>query len=425
MLRAERRRHGDVIAAASLAVAVVVAAVALWSTSPVSRTSAVPVTGTIPSAPPGPTDVPATMIEVWRAPSAATSAPVVAGPVVVTGDVSAADPASGSDHATTADPAGGGGTVAGRDALTGRPRWSYSRDLPLCTVGSGWGNAIAVFRNGGYCSEVTTVVPGTGRRGPQRNSDVHPGGRLLDDGYLVTASGPDYLEVWRSDLVKTMAYGATRTDAQPGRQPRPQCRHAGVAVTEGRVAVLERCPGEPTDRLTLLRPDGNEADSPEEQFSVALPAAGARLVAVNSDRVAVLLPGPPRLSIRDEDGAEVAVHPLDLPPADLAPESPGGVEPGAESLRVHLWWTGSRTVALDVSELAPRWSVPDTLGPGSLFAGRLVVPVPGGLAVLDADTGARLRTAAVDRGRWDGPVLLDSIGPVLLEQRGPTLVALR
>ena len=197
-----------------------------------------------------------------------------------------------------------------------------------------------------------------------------------------------------------------------------------MAVTEGRVAVLERCTGESNDRLTLLRPDGNEAESPEQQFSVVLPAAGARLVALNAERVAVLLPNPTRLSIRGIDGAELAVYPLELPAPHRAPPPPGGGAPRAEGLRAHLWWTGSRTVALDVSELSPRWTVPASLGPGTPWAGRLVVPVPGGLAVLATDTGARLRTVSVDRAGWSGPVMLDTVGPVLLEQRGPTLVAL-
>ena len=57
---------------------------------------------------------------------------VVAGPVVVTGD---------------------GDAVTGRDALTGEIRWSYTRDIPLCTVGVGFpdnegGRALALYRNG-------------------------------------------------------------------------------------------------------------------------------------------------------------------------------------------------------------------------------------------------------------------------------------
>ena len=53
----------------------------------------------------------------------------------------------------------------------------------------------------------------------------------------------------------------------------------GFAVTPGRLAVLQRCPGEGTDRLTVLVPDGAEADKPEEELSVSLAATGATLVA--------------------------------------------------------------------------------------------------------------------------------------------------
>ena len=57
------------------------------------------------------------MGEAWRAPSNATTTPVVAGPAVVTGD---------------------GDTVSGHDAETGAVAWSYRRDLTLCAVGAGF-----------------------------------------------------------------------------------------------------------------------------------------------------------------------------------------------------------------------------------------------------------------------------------------------
>jgi hypothetical protein len=356
--------------------------------------------------------------------------------VVVTGDANTgsgpdAGPAPHSDTGTArpggpdgaADP--DTGTVTGRDPLTGRARWSYRRNLQLCTVGSGWGSALAVYRRGDYCSEVTALTATTGARGPQRNADTHPATRLFGVGDLVAATGPGYLEVWRSDLVRTLMYGATRADAQPDRQPHRDCRHMSAAGTEDRLAVLERCPGEQTNRLTVLRPDGKEPDSPELEFSINLPAAGARLVAVSTDRVAVLLPNPARLSIRDSQGKEIVSYPIDLPATDLAGDPTDPAVPNTDAVGVQLWWTGSRTVALEASELRPEWDVPGALGPGTLWAGRIVVPVPGGLAVRNADTGAPLSTVALDRGGWHGPVRLGSIGPVLLEQRGPTLVALR
>ena len=188
--------------------------------------------------------------------------------------------------------------------------------------------------------------------------------------------------------------------------------------------VLERCPEEQTDRLTAVRTDGERNDRPEVEFSVLLTASGTKLVAAAADRVAVMLPNPARLSIRDGKGDEIAGHPLDLPPGDLAGDLQGELAPTSDSLRWSLWWTGSRTVGLDIVSLAPVWSRPEALGPGTTWSGRLVIPVRGGLAVLNADTGAPIRVTPVNRGDWTGPVALRSLGSVLVEQRGPTVVAL-
>jgi hypothetical protein len=407
MLRAERRRRSDLVIAAALVTAVAVVVVLFAALGPAAKTELVPADGPIPAAPPAAADVPATLTELWRAPSSATSIPVAEGAAVVTGDNDA-----------------GGGTVLGREPMTGRPRWSYHRDLALCTVGSGWQSAISVFRRGADCADVTKLNPGTGQREKQRNSEVNPDMRLFEVGKLMGAGGANFLEVWRSDLVKTVMYGATRADAQPDRQPHRDCRHLSAAGIEGRLAVLEQCPDEPLDRLTVIRPDGEKTDRPEVEFSVLLPGTGTKLVAVNVDRVAVVLSNPPRLTVWDGKGNETASYPLDVPGADLAVDRTGNVAPTSDSPRWTLWWSGTRTVALDIAELRPVWSVQDALGPGTSWSGRLVVPVRAGLAVLNADTGAVLRTIPVARAGYSGPVALRTQGSVLLEQRGPTVVAL-
>jgi hypothetical protein len=189
--------------------------------------------------------------------------------------------------------------------------------------------------------------------------------------------------------------------------------------------VLERCPGEAGDRLTVLLPDETEADRPNQDVSTLLPTKGARLIALTADRSAVLLPNPARLSIRGHDGAELASYPLDLPPGDLAGDPPGEVVPTTDIPGAMLWWTGSRTIALDSTDLHPLWTVPGALGPGTLMAGAPVLPVPNGLVELNPADGRVLRTVAVNRGDYQGPVMLAALGPVLLEQRGPTVVALR
>jgi outer membrane protein assembly factor BamB len=396
------------VVAVGIALVVAVAAVVLTVTSPHAGTRSTPAVTPV-GQPPAAAAVPDGFQEAWRARSTATPVPVVAGPVVVTGD---------------------DGVVAGRDADTGDVRWSYARNLPLCTVGGGFpdragGVALALYRNGDWCSELTSLRADTGARDRQRNPDVRPGTRLLEGGSLVTATGVHYLEVMRSDLVRTVEYGDVPTPRQVGRQPRPACESTGFAPTGGRLAVLQHCPDEKTDRLTVLDPDGAESDKPQEEFSVLLPVRGATLVAASDDRVAVALPNPPRLQLLDRSGTQVGLIGLDLPAGDLARPPADGVAPvRVDGDRVY-WWTGSRTVALDGLDLTPLWTRPDTLGPGTDYAGRLLMPVPAGLAVLDADSGDVERTLALPRPEGDEPVSSAVLGDVLLEQRGPDLVALR
>jgi hypothetical protein len=380
----------------------------LWATSPHRGTVSTPAAAPV-LAPLGAGTLPAGFAEAWRAASGATPAPVVAGPVVVTGD---------------------GEAVTGRDALTGEARWSYTRDIPLCTVDAGFpdndgGRVLALFRNGTWCSELTSLHPDTGTRDRQRNPDVRPGTRLLDTGSLVTATGATYLEVFRSDLVRTVEYGDVPTPRQVGRQPRATCESTGFAATSGRLAVLQRCPDEATDRLTVLVPDPAEADKPQEEFSVPLTVANATLVAMSDERVAVALPDPPRLELLDRSGVRVGLLGLDVPAADLASPPADGVATVTTDGDHVYWWTGSHTLELDGFELTPAWTVADTLGPAITYADELLVPVPAGVAVLEGDTGRVTQTLDVARDDRRAPVVPAVQGEMLLEQRGAELVALR
>lgn len=410
-VRPERRRRGDVVAATTLVLALVAITAMLWWSGPAAGTSSV--TAAVPiSAPPAATAVPAAFIEAWRAASAATPVPVAIGPAVVSAD---------------------GSTVIGHEALTGVERWRYARDLPLCTVGSGFpaadggfGRVLAVYQHGDYCSELTALRSDTGGRAAQRNPDVRPGTRLLGGDTLVALTGADHLEILRSDLVRTLEFGDVPAPEQPAGQPRTGCAFGSFALATDRIGVLERCPGEPTDRLTVLDTDGPDgAEKPEEQFSVLLPSAGASLIALSGDRTAVALPGPPRLAILDRAGLQVALMELDVPDTDLAADPPGGVPAVVANGQQLLWWTGSHTIALDATELTPTWTLPGTLGAGVPYAGALLVPMPDGLLEVDAATGAGLRTVAVERANRTAPIRLAAQGEVLLEQRGAELVALR
>ncbi len=408
----ERRRRGDVIAAVALVVLLAVAALVVWRTSPEVATVDTP--DTAPLAAPSPAgDVPAGFVEAWRSPSAATRAPVVAGPAVVTGD---------------------GGTVAGHNAETGTVAWSYRRDLALCTVGAGFpgtddgqGHALALYESRtGWCSELTALHPSSGKRANASNPDMRPGVQLIADGSYVTATGADYLEVWRSDLVRTLEYGDVPTPVQPGKQPRPNCTYGSTAVSSDRIGVIERCPGAPADRLSVITPDGAKgADTPDVQFSVELPATGAVLVALSGDREAVAVPGPPRLLVLDKAGLQVSQAPLDVPDPALVTAPAGAPATVTTDGSRFYWWVGGTTIALDASTLTPAWTRRDTLGPPVAYGTGLLAPVRDGVADLDPAHGTVLRTLHVPRTNPTAPVRLAAAGEVLLEQRGPDLVALR
>jgi hypothetical protein len=400
-----------VVVAAALVVLLAVAALVVWATSPEVATVDSP--DSTPLAAPSPAgDVPAGFIEAWRAPSGATLAPVVAGPAVVTGD---------------------GGLVAGHDATTGAVAWSYRRNLPLCTVAAGFpatddgdGHALALYASRtGWCSELTALHPSSGTRADTSNPDMRPHVQLLANGSYVTATGTDYLEVWRSDLVRTLEYGDVPTPVQPGKQPRPQCSYGSTAMSSDRIAVVERCPEAATDRLTVLTPDGSKgADTPEVQFSVELPAAGAVLVALGNDRAAVAVPGPPRLIVYDRAGLQVSQVPLDVPATAVAAAPDGAPATVTTDGTRFYWWAGGTTVALDAATLAPVWSLRDTLGPPTTYGTGLLAPVHDGLADLDPARGTVLRTLPVPRPDPTAEVRVAAAGEVLLEQRGTEVVGM-
>jgi hypothetical protein len=425
----------DIVIAVLITVVVLVAALIIWQRSDFKATSSQPAANPA-SDPEQPATFPPSLGEAWHANSPATPVPVAAGPVVVTGE---------------------GGDLAGRDPLTGKVLWSYSRDLPLCTVSSAWSFAIGVYqtngnflpagdsRAGGGCSEMTALDPATGLRGKQRKpgepadrpvgeqrqGDAELGTRLLSDGSFVTTTGRRLLTTLRSDLVQTMEYGVVPAIVNPNKQPRIDCTYASVAVGFSKIGVIERCPADTGDRLTVYRTTNedsngnNRADEPAPLFSIVVGSAQARVVALSEQRTAVVLPDPSRLAIFDDGGKPVAEYPLDLPANDLQGDPDGLAVPATRGKDAVYWFTGSRTIALHGKELRPLWTALATIGPGTIFGDRVLIPIRDGLRVLDQVTGELIGTIPVDRHGYTGTVQMASIGPMVLEQRGANLVALR
>lgn len=403
------------MAVALIAVAAVVGTLLVLTSGDAAHTEDRVASPPLRPSPDGP--VPTALTEAWRAESPATPAPLAVGPAVV-----------------TAGPDG----VVGHDPATGREAWRYTRPELPCTVGTGFGDVLAVFRTQGplgtWCSDVAALEPASGARGPARNADLREGTRLLADRDHVTATGAHHIETWRSDLVLTTEVGRITTPVQPPDvQPRAGCTNGSIAVGGGTVGMIERCPGESSDRLTVVDADPASAEKPEERSSRLLGVRGARLVALTDQRAAWEAPdGTLHVVGTTHDTADLppVVFPLGAAagPTTDPPDLAATVRPVGAVL---LWWTGTATVALDAGDLHPRWTLPGALGAGAAWPGSApsavaLVPVPDGLAVVDAATGTPRPTIPVARNLPRAtPVAVATTGTTVVELRGSTVVALR
>ena len=403
MVRPERRTKADILAAATIAVVVAVVAALIWWTSDaratISRPAAVPV--------PNPTsakEVPTALTQLWSAPSPATTAPVVVGGTVATGD---------------------GRRVDGRDPASGESRWSYTRDTDLCGVSWLYHYAVAVYRDDRGCGQVTTLEGSTGRRGAARSSYADEHVRLSSDGTTVLSTGNTRLELWRSDMVRMLSYGETDARVKPSsRGLHSGCTLESAAASSSAVSVLEACANQADLRLVLLRP-GKEEDEPQQHLVTQpgiRPGSGARVVTISENNTAVYLPLPePRVDVIDETGATIASTLLPKPPSPAAAVSRAG--------NLVTWWTGDALVVFDASNLVQRYTIAAgetvaPLGPGVMMAGQLLVPVTGGIGVYDPLTGASTRYIPVNRPPSSSAVVPAVEGSRLFEQRGDTVVAL-
>ncbi|MEV6913073.1 hypothetical protein [Amycolatopsis sp. NPDC051071] len=402
--RSPWNRGRDRVAVAVIMVVVAVTAVVIGVNSDNAATVAQVAATLPPGLPPAPAEVPGSLTELWQAPSSSTPVPIGEANNVVTADKR---------------------EVLGRDPYTGTVRWRYSRDLELCTVALTGIKVDAVYRKDTGCSEVTQLDTGTGRRTAQRNGDAELGTRLVVDGSHVTTTGKKLLNTWRDDLVKSMEYGEVPVIVQPNKQPRKGCAYGTVAAASGKIGVIERCPGDPADRFTVYKATNDEADEPKVDYSTVLAGKNAKLVAMSGDFALIVLPEQKLLVIYGGDGLQKSAYPLDVPDADITQDPVGGVMTTAWTAQGMYWFTGSKTMAFSRDDLTPRWTLKNSVGPGVTFGEQLVVPIQGGLAVLDELTGTTIRTVGVDRHGYTGPVQLSSVGPVLLEQRGTTLAALK
>ena len=399
MLAPERRTKGDLIAAAAIVATIVVFVAIIWWNSSARATISRPAADATSTAAEADA-VPAALTQRWRATSARTLAPVVVSGTVVTGD---------------------GRTVTGLDPQTGQQRWVYARDTELCALSFIYDLAVAVYPDSRGCGQVSGIKASTGQRGPTRTSYADNQVVVTSNGSAVLSAGPTRLELWRSDLVRMLSYGEIDARIKPVNQGvGTGCALMSAAASDTAAAVLEVCRDDSKLRLTLLKP-AKEEDEPDTK-NVDLPGLAidseARVLAVAGTTTAVFLPTPrPQVNVYDDTGTVVSQTPLDSPPT-LTGRAPALTRAG----EFITWWTGSAVLVFD-DELNYRYTFRDAapLGPATMMADQLLVPVADGLAVVNPADGAVQRVIPVDHPAGDGPVIPAVSGTMVIEQRGATV----
>jgi hypothetical protein len=401
MVSPERRTKGDLLAALAIVAVVVVAATTIWWTSDARATISRPAANPVPALKAA-RDVPATLKELWNAPSPKTRRPVIAAGSVVTGD---------------------GRQVDGRDPVTGAVLWSYSRDTELCGVTYVYQDAVAVYPDDRGCGQVSTIDGKTGRRDVTRSAYADPQVRISSDGTTVLSWGDSRLEQWRSDMVRMLSWGALDARIKPKVPVQPICRLTSAAASVSAVSVIESCPEQTEPRLTLLRAD-KEEDEPLVKYVPlkGVPNDTAVVIAVNGTTTAIYRPTPqPTVDVIDETGTVIASTLMPKPASPQAVATTTG--------DYVTWWTGDGVMVFDANGLRYKYTVSPVggqapVGPGTVMAGRLLVPVTTGYDVFDPETGAGERHLALTRPTQRSAVIPATAGGTVLEQRGDTLVAL-
>lgn len=402
MVKPERRTRTDVLAATAIAAVVAVAAALIWWTSDARATINRPAATPVPSLTPAKV-APASLRQLWSAPSPKTTMPLVVAGSVVTGN---------------------GHDVEGRDPATGNPLWSYARDLDLCGVSWVYQYAVALYPDVRGCGQVSTIDARTGRRGPARTGYADAEVTLSSDGTTVLSAGDSRLELWRSDMIRMLGYGSVDARIKPDTPASPVCRLVSAAASSAAVSVLESCPKQADLRLTLLRVSDKE-DAPELKYvpqQGVTDDSGARVVAVSDTTTAVYVPTPkPTVNVVDETGSTIAGTVLPRPPSENATMSRAG--------DLITWWTGDSVMVFSANGLRYMYTIAPSgpnipLGPATIMAGRLLVPVTGGYDVFDAAGGRGNRHIPVGRPPISTAVVPAVAGSTLLEQRGGEIVAL-
>lgn len=365
------------VAGVVAAAALVVGAVPVWEGSDAANTSLAVATDN--PLPPETAPLPASVRQLWTAPTG-LSIGAVEGPTAV---------ATGTDR------------VAGLDPATGRERWSYTRgNARLCDATLRDGVVIALFAKSHGCRDLIGLDAATGARRWTRTAEVTADSATL-------SSAPGVVVVTAGDLMLAMDSGGGLnrwTWVAAG------CTFDPAVAGRLAVAAVARCGAE--SRLVVHLPYADTAPWTG-------PVPGQPRVVSADERVMVLTGTAltAYTSEQDGEGKLVVTAAGTVTDPRLAGADRAGAVAEGDTL---VAWTGSAAVAVDVVRRRVVWTAPAT-SPPVLAEGQVFLAGPGGFSSRPSTTGAPV--TAVAAGGVPAGVGVARIGRLVVTSGAGTLTA--
>jgi hypothetical protein len=348
------------------------------------------------------------------APAAAPSVPLAAP------DNAPTQAWSSNDHTAIGTPYWGGTVitysthaVVGRDALTGKVRWSYTRtDRTTCTAAQIGGVTIAVFRLHGNCDELTAMDSGTGERHWTRtlDKDGHP-----VNGTPQFAAGQDTFMVTTPQVIYAISPDGTSGAGNGGLDrwvfSQPGCTINSAVLGSAGALISQNCanPNCGTQKFCgagpqlLLRDPvtGEDTDSSKNKGNpdqIIWNLIGNTSVPVSADGVvSAVAKGGSKLTTfsatADDHGKVLARLPLSAPASGTAVQATATAN--AELVRLDGTTYLINDAGTSVLWHAATDALPTVASGGTLPSPEIVVPTASGIAVLDSQTGKAAKTFAV------------------------------
>lgn len=394
-----RRTRNDLIITGVLTAVALIAVATAWATAPIRGSELTPAPEPFVAAT-ALTSVPENLDEIWRV---ADTTPGAHLPVTSAGVIIASE-----------------GSTLRAHSPDGQVLWTYDRDVDLCSVSAAFDAAVATYRTGVGCGDVVAINATDGKYKATRSSSADEEVAPVASNDHVGTVGPERVELWRSDMVRTVEYGEVEAEQEANQQPFPECSITSALTRKELLAVTETCPDGGTF-LRLQHTTPEDARMPDVTQNIELQSADARLVAIGTDSAAVYVENPtPTIVSYDNNG--VAVH--EQPVNDVGFPAPPFPQATADLPHHMSWFNGGQLLLFSPDALALTLTLDDAIGTGIAVDGTLLYPVADGIAVTNWDTGEVSRIIPVDRGGYEGPVFLGLAGETIVEKRGSDLVGL-